>query len=39
LDELLDTIRSLIHAKTAVVKTNPFLPPTTSTADCGQLRR
>ena len=39
LDELLDTIRSLIHLKTAFVKTNPFLPPTTSTAEYQQLRR
>ena len=38
LDELLDTIRSLIHSKTAV-KTNPFLPPTTSTAEYQQLLR
>lgn len=39
LDELLDTIRSLIHSKTAIVKTNPFLPPTTSPAEYQQLRR
>ena len=39
LDELLDTIRSLIHSKTAFVKTNPFLPPSTSTAEYRQLRR
>jgi CheY-like chemotaxis protein len=39
LDELLDTIRSLIQTKTAFVKTNPFLPPTTSAAEYRQLRR
>ena len=39
LDELLDTIRSLINSKTAVVKTNPFFPPTTSTGEYQQLRR
>src|SRR5579872_5899590 len=39
LDELLDTIRSLIHLKTAVVNANPFLPPSTSPAEYQQLRR
>ncbi len=40
LDELLDTIRSLMDSKTsAFVKTNPYPPPTTSTAQYQQLRR
>jgi CheY-like chemotaxis protein len=39
LDELLDTIRGLIQSRAAFVKTNPFLPPTTSSAQYQQLRR
>ena len=39
LDELLDTIRSLIHSSSTFVKTNPLLPPATSTAQYQQLRR
>jgi CheY-like chemotaxis protein len=39
LDELLDTIRNLIHSGSAFVKTNPYPPPTTSTAHYQQLRR
>jgi len=38
-DELLDTIHNLIHSSSTFVKTNPFLAPTTSTAQYQQLRR
>lgn len=39
MDELLDTIRNLIHSGSAFVETNPYAPPTTSTAHYQQLRR
>ena len=38
-DELLDTIRNLIDSSSAFVKTNPYPPPTASTAQYQQLRR